>query len=295
MGISLKAYMDEMAAWISSQMLSFLPEEIPPTLYESMKYSLQAGGKRIRPILLLSTIEALGKPRELGLETASAIEMIHTYSLIHDDLPAMDNDDFRRGKPTNHKVFGEGIAILAGDALLTWAFYLISSQRRSSLSADIILQLIRELAIAAGPIGMVGGQVLDLEGERKQLTLDELERIHRHKTGDLIHYSVYAGAIIAGADDAQKAALSKYARNLGLAFQIQDDILDIVGNEESIGKPIGSDQRLGKSTYPALMGLEQAKMKVYSLVEEAKEALNVQGIEKERLAELADFFVNRQF
>lgn len=287
--------MTEIAEWISFHLIENLPQETPNQLLESMKYSLLAGGKRIRPILLIATLEALGKDRKLGLEAALAIEMIHTYSLIHDDLPAMDNDDFRRGKPTNHKVFGEGIAILAGDALLTWAFHLMSSiASKHNVDPVIVLDLVSKLAIAAGPSGMVGGQVLDLEGEYQNLTLDQLEKIHRHKTGDMIHFSIYAGAKLGEANDDQINALNLYARKLGLAFQIQDDILDIIGNEEQIGKPVGSDQRLGKSTYPALMGLDQAKKCLDTLIKDAIDALKVAGLKYERLEEIANYFKDRE-
>lgn len=292
---SLKQYMTEVAEWISANLVATIPQDTPKQLLDSMQYSLLAGGKRIRPILLIATLEALGKERQLGLEAALAIEMIHTYSLIHDDLPAMDNDDFRRGKPTNHKVFGEGIAILAGDALLTWAFHLMSSiAKRHSVDPLIVLDLVSNLAIAAGPSGMVGGQVLDLEGENQNLNLEQLEKIHRHKTGDMIHFSIYAGAKLGNANEEQLLALSTYARKLGLAFQIKDDILDVIGNEELIGKPVGSDQRLGKSTYPALMGLENAKKSLETLIDEAIDALKVPGIEYERLVAIANYFKDRE-
>ncbi len=286
--------MTDIAEWISTRITTLLPNETPNTLLQSMQYSLNAGGKRIRPILLIATIESLGKDRELGLEVACAIEMIHTYSLIHDDLPAMDNDDFRRGIPTNHKVFGDGIAILAGDALLTHAFQLISTLPKEKANPDIALDLVTRLSIAAGPTGMVGGQVLDLDGEKKNdLSLNELERIHRHKTGDLIHYSVYAGVKLAQASKDQINAFSTFARKLGLAFQIQDDLLDVIGSEEHTGKPVGSDQKLGKSTYPVLMGVDAAKKMVETLVTEAKNAIDLPNINPARLFEIADYFAYR--
>lgn len=294
MGESLKNYMTDIADWVSSHMTSLLPQDMPKTLLKSMQYSLTAGGKRIRPILLIATLDSLGKGRELGLEVASAIEMIHTYSLIHDDLPAMDNDDFRRGIPTNHKVFGDGIAILAGDALLTHAFHVISSISSKRIDPIITLDLVIKLAIAAGPVGMVGGQVLDLEGEHKELSLKDLEMIHRHKTGDLIHYSIYAGAVLGNANDEQKYALTEYARKLGLAFQIQDDILDVIGEEANTGKPVGSDQKRGKSTYPAIMGIDAAKSWVEQLVVEAKQIIELPGIDHKRLCEIADYFAKRE-
>ncbi|MGG3924059.1 polyprenyl synthetase family protein, partial [Geobacillus thermodenitrificans] len=224
----------------------------PETLKKAMAYSLEAGGKRIRPLLLLSTIQALGQNPSLGLPVACAIEMIHTYSLIHDDLPSMDNDDLRRGKPTNHKVFGEAMAILAGDGLLTYAFQLIAEIHDERVPVDVRLQLIAELAKAAGPEGMVAGQVADMEGEGKTLALAELEYIHRHKTGKMLQYSVHAGALLGGADARQMRELNEFAAHLGLAFQIRDDILDIEGTEEKIGKRVGSDRENHKATYPAL-------------------------------------------
>ncbi|CCQ94485.1 geranyltranstransferase [[Clostridium] ultunense Esp] len=291
----LQEYLEEQASWFTEQLPRFLPRDIPERLLQSMDYSLRAGGKRFRPILLFSVLESIGKSRELGLETAVAIEMIHTYSLIHDDLPGMDNDDYRRGKLTNHKVFGEGMAILAGDALLTWAFYLLSvlPDFHPELSHATSLLLIRKLAEAAGPTGMVGGQALDLEAENKQLPLSELEKIHTHKTGDMIHFSAMAGAILGGATTKQKEAFSTYARKLGLAFQIQDDILNIIGDEQKLGKRVGSDAQLGKSTYPALLGMEESIAYMNRLVDEAKKAIQIDGIKREHLHLLADYIVHR--
>lgn len=282
--------MAEAGNWVSTQLTSFLPPNVPPILLKSMQYSLQGEGKRIRPILLIAVVESLGKERSIGLEVAVAIEMIHTYSLIHDDLPAMDNDDLRRGVPTNHKVFGDAIAILAGDGLLTHAFHVISSLFPGKLDSKTVIALINGLAAAAGPTGMVAGQVLDMEGEHKTLTLEQLECIHRHKTGDLIQFAVYAGAILGGASDEDKKALLKYAQNLGLAFQIQDDILDVVGDGEDIGKPVGSDRKSGKTTYATLLGIDAAKEKVKQLISDAKSAVQIPSIDYERLHQIADFF-----
>lgn len=271
--------------------------DVPTILQEAMTYSLLGGGKRLRAILTIATAEALGAAPTDVLPFACAIEMIHTYSLIHDDLPAMDDDDMRRGKPTNHRVYGEATAILAGDALLTKAFGLMSkSVHTCKVTAEDLLYLIDEAARAAGAEGMVGGQVDDLLGEKRQLVLDELVHIHRRKTGALLKLSVRAGAILAAASEVQLAALSRYAENVGLAFQIQDDILDVVGDQQVIGKPVGSDAAREKATFPALLGLEQSRQKVLALVSEAKEVIrNVSGIAADRLCDLADFVVTRNY
>ncbi|WP_054949518.1 polyprenyl synthetase family protein [Numidum massiliense] len=271
--------------------------DVPTILQEAMTYSLLGGGKRLRAILTIATAEALGAAPTDVLPFACAIEMIHTYSLIHDDLPAMDDDDMRRGKPTNHRVYGEATAILAGDALLTKAFGLMSkSVHTSKVTAEDLLYLIDEAARAAGAEGMVGGQVDDLLGEKRQLVLDELVHIHRRKTGALLKLSVRAGAILAAASEVQLAALSRYAENVGLAFQIQDDILDVVGDQQVIGKPVGSDAAREKATFPALLGLEQSRQKVLALVSEAKEGIrNVSGIAADRLCDLADYVITRNY
>jgi geranylgeranyl diphosphate synthase, type II len=265
----------------------------PSIIKEAMHYSLQAGGKRIRPLLLFATLEAFGLDPKKGLLTASAIEMIHTYSLIHDDLPSMDNDDLRRGKPTNHKVFGEAIAILAGDALLTYSFEVLGRIPKEFASAETKLKLVIELAKAAGTEGMVGGQVADMLGEEKELSLDELEYIHIHKTGKLLGFCVLAGAIIAGAAKNQMESLSKFAHHLGLAFQIQDDILDLVGNQELIGKPVGSDTTNHKSTYPGLLTLEGARGALKQQIRLAKEYLQSTGLNINLLMEITDLVASR--
>nr|WP_245629855.1 farnesyl diphosphate synthase [Domibacillus robiginosus] len=264
--------MEEKQPLFESYMMKLVNDlQVPDSLKEAMAYSLQAGGKRIRPMLLFAALETYGREAEAGLDVACALEMIHTYSLIHDDLPAMDNDDLRRGKPTNHKVFGEATAILAGDALLTYAFEVIA--RSPVYSPEQAVELIRMLSFAAGPTGMVGGQVADMEGEQKKLSLGELEYIHHHKTGRLLAFSVMAGALIGGADEMEKALLETYARHIGLAFQIRDDILDIEGTEEEIGKPVGSDESNEKSTYPSLLTMAGAKKKLEEELQEAQSAL----------------------
>jgi geranylgeranyl diphosphate synthase type II len=265
----------------------------PPIIKESMIYSLEAGGKRIRPLLLFATLEAFGVDPKNGLLAASAIEMVHTYSLIHDDLPSMDNDDLRRGKPTNHKVFGDAIAILAGDALLTYSFEVIGNIPSEFASADTKLKLVIELAKASGTEGMVGGQVADMEGEGKSLTLEELEYIHIHKTGKLLGFSVLAGAIMAGANQEQLKNLSSFAHHLGLAFQIQDDILDLVGNQQLIGKPVGSDTSNHKSTYPQLLSLEGAIAALNQQINLSKQYLGMTGLDTTLLMEITELVASR--
>lgn len=265
----------------------------PPDIKDAMQYSLEAGGKRIRPLLLFATMHAFGKDPKEGLLVAAAIEIIHTYSLIHDDLPSMDDDDLRRGKPTNHKVYGEALAILAGDALLTYGFQLIGNMSTKFASADIKLKLIIELAKAAGAEGMVGGQVADMNGEGRKLSLSELEYIHVHKTGKLLTYSVIAGAILANAKPSLIEKLTTFAYHLGLAFQIQDDILDLEGNEEKIGKPVGSDTTNDKSTYPALLSLEGARDSLRLHIVKAKTLLEETSLTTGLLNEITDLVASR--
>lgn len=265
----------------------------PTAIKDSMLYSLEAGGKRIRPLLLFATLEACGENPENGLLLATAIEMLHTYSLIHDDLPSMDNDDFRRGKPTNHKVFGEAIAVLAGDALLTYSFQLIADIPDEIASPKTKIQLISLLGRTAGAEGMVGGQVLDMNGERKRLSLEELQEIHIHKTGKLLQYSVLAGAILAKTNEENLKALEQFSYHLGLAFQIRDDILDVEGIEEKIGKPVGSDEIKGKNTYPSLLSLEGAKNALTTHIRLAKESLATTTLKPNLLLEITDIVGSR--
>lgn len=267
--------------------------DAPSVIKESMIYSLEAGGKRIRPLLLFATLDAFGIDPKKGMPVAAAIEMIHTYSLIHDDLPSMDNDDLRRGKPTNHKVFGDAIAILAGDALLTYSFEVINLLANDFASADTKLKLVMEMAKAAGTEGMVGGQVADMEGEGKNLSLEELEYIHIHKTGKLLKYCVVAGAIMADSSQSQLDHLSAFAHHLGLAFQIQDDILDLTGNQQVIGKPVGSDAANHKSTYPQLLSLAGAKDALRNQINLANEYLIKTGLNTNLLREIADLVATR--
>jgi len=262
------------------------------TLEKAMEYSLMAGGKRLRPVLLMAAADAVGKDGAAFLTTGCAIEMIHTYSLIHDDLPAMDNDDYRRGKPTNHKVFGDGIAVLAGDALLTLAFEVML--RQEGAAPETIVTVVSEMSRAAGPYGMVGGQVLDLEGEGRRLDLAALRKIHMGKTGALFCAAIRSGAILAGAKEEELAALTIYAERFGLAFQITDDILDVTGDEAAIGKPVGSDVRNEKATYVTLTSLEEAKKLAEDAVNEAVAALDIFGERAAFLRDLALFLLGRK-
>lgn len=261
------------------------------TMGQSMRYSLSGGGKRIRPVLALAAAQAVEGDAETILPAACSLELIHTYSLIHDDLPAMDNDDYRRGRLANHKVFGEGKAILAGDGLLTYAFELLA--RPLQLPLERQLRVLREVAEAAGPEGMVGGQVLDLEAEGKTLTLTEIEHIHRLKTGAMLTVSARMGAILGGGTETQIDALTRYAQVLGLAFQIKDDILDLEGDSATLGKPVHSDLKQEKSTYPSLLGLSGAKEQLAGTVREAHEALSLFGSSVDFLHSLADYIAER--
>ncbi|MFD0048446.1 polyprenyl synthetase family protein [Actinomycetes bacterium NPDC127524] len=265
----------------------------PAVLKEAMAYSLNAGGKRIRPLLIYAVLSSFGKDPAAGIPAACAIEMIHTYSLIHDDLPSMDDDDLRRGKPTNHKVYGEANAILAGDALLSLSFQLIAEDDHPSVTPEMKLELISQMSKASGAEGMVGGQIADLEGENKELSLTELEYIHEHKTGKILAYSVLAGAVLSGAGETQRKHLERFSFHLGLAFQIQDDILDIEGSEEKIGKPVGSDLDNHKSTYPSLLTLQGAKKKLSEHIGAAHEELRNAGFESGLLHDITDMIGNR--
>jgi geranylgeranyl diphosphate synthase type II len=270
----------------------------PNSLHKAIQYSLFAGGKRIRPILSMAAFEAIGGRGDKILPFACALEMIHTYSLIHDDLPALDNDDYRRGKPTCHKVFGESIGILAGDALLTEAFKLMTDraiQEFSIRDGGSILDVINEVAQAAGMSGMVGGQVLDIESEGKEVDFPTLQYIHTHKTGALILVSVRVGAKLGGASEETLKALTHYGERIGLAFQIADDILNVEGKAALLGKKTGSDLSRGKATYPVLLGLEESKRRAKELVELAVKAIESFGPEAEPLREIAWFILSREY
>lgn len=274
-----------------------LPQELnienalDKTLAESMNYSLMAGGKRLRPILVMAAADAVGGEGPKYIQTACAIEMIHTYSLIHDDLPAMDNDDYRRGKLTNHKVYGAGMATLAGDALLTLAFEVML--RQENVSAEKRLQVVYEMSTAAGADGMVGGQAIDMESEDKQIDMATLRKMHMGKTGALFRAAIRSGAILAGATEEELAALTTYADNFGLAFQITDDILDVVGDEAVIGKPVGSDEKNHKSTYVTLTSLDEAKRLAKESVDTAVKALEPFGAKADFLRLLVEYLLER--
>ncbi len=273
------------------------PATTPPTtLHESMRYSLMAGGKRVRPILAIAAAEAVGAPAAPGLMAAAcSLELIHTYSLIHDDLPSMDNDDFRRGKPTNHKVYGEAMAILAGDALLTMAFDWCSRpDLMKGCEAGRQVRLIQELALGAGHMGMVGGQVFDIQAEHQDIDLPMLQNIHRHKTGMLIRAAVRMGAIAAGATDRQLDDLTGYAEDIGLAFQIADDVLNVTGTREELGKNPNTDAERGKKTYPTFYGVDGARTLAEECVTRAVGRLSAFGPSADPLRELARYITSRK-
>ncbi len=259
---------------------------------DAMKYSLLAGGKRLRPILLMATAEAVGANGYDYLPMACGLEMIHTYSLIHDDLPCMDNDDYRRGRLTNHKVYGEGMAVLAGDGLLTLAFEVMLEQR--NVKPSVLVEVVHETAMCAGNFGMVGGQALDLDAENRQITARELKTLHEGKTGAMFIAAVRGGAHLAGASDEQLLALTRFAELIGLAFQIQDDILDVVSTEEELGKPIGSDEKNHKSTYVTLFGLDGAKQMAEDTMKEALACLDMFGEKAEPLRQIAGMMCHRR-
>jgi geranylgeranyl diphosphate synthase, type II len=263
----------------------------PQQLHQAMRYSVLAGGKRIRPALVLTSGEAMGAKTAELMPAACAIEMIHTYSLIHDDLPAMDNDDLRRGRPTCHKAFGEAVAILAGDALLTLSFEVLAS---TSLDADRRVRVIKEFSAASGSRhGMIGGQMADIENEGKEVSASTLEQIHREKTGALIAASAAVGGIIAGAGDDEIERLRAYGQRIGLAFQIADDILDVTSTSEQLGKTPGKDQAANKATYPAIHGIQASHVRARQLVDEAVETVSTLGLETTYLQEIARFIIAR--
>ena len=293
-----KAYLGAQKQLVEAALDDSLGPERPESLREAMRYSLLAGGKRLRPILCLAACELAGGDPALAMPTAVALEMIHTMSLIHDDLPAMDNDDLRRGRPTNHKVYGDAVAILAGDALLTRAFEMVSL-RSPGVPAERLLKVVAELSLVAGAPGLVGGQVVDLECEGKDVDLDTLEYIHLHKTGALLKACVITGALIGGADEAQLDSLRTYARGIGLAFQIVDDILDVTASSDVLGKTAGKDLIADKTTYPKLLGLEESRQRAKGLIQEAKASLDAfkplwgGSVQATPLLALADYVIGR--
>ena len=290
----LASYLQDKKELVEVALDGSLPIVRPEKIYEAMRYSLLAGGKRLRPILCLATCELLGGTEEMSMPTACALEMIHTMSLIHDDLPAMDNDDYRRGKLTNHKVFGEDIAILAGDGLLAYAFEFVVTQTQNVAPKNII-EVIARLGRTVGAAGLVGGQVLDLESEGKtDITAETLTFIHTHKTGALLETSVVSGAILAGAGPEEVQKLSQYAQNIGLAFQIIDDILDITATQEELGKTAGKDLVAQKATYPSLWGIEESRNQAQQLIDSAIDKLADYGGKAAPLRAIAQYIVNRK-
>ena len=296
MSFDLTAYMADRAQAVDRALDRFLPRESAPpaSLHKAMRYSVFAGGKRLRPVLVAAGAEAVGGTLEAVMPAACAVEMIHTYSLIHDDLPAMDNDDFRRGVPTSHKVFGEAIAILAGDALLTLAFRLLANSSPAGGEAGRLRDMLIEVADAAGSAGMVGGQVADNECEGKVAGAAIVDYIHTHKTAALIRASIRSGAILAGASAAELKALGVVGDSLGLAFQIMDDILDITATSEELGKTAGKDQAQQKATYPAVHGIEASRRRAQALVADAHAALAPFGERALPLRALGTFIIERK-
>jgi geranylgeranyl diphosphate synthase type II len=309
----IKTYLKEKRELIDSYLKAYFDTPfLPSVLHEAMRYSLFAGGKRIRPILALASYEACGGNPEYIIPQASAIELIHTYSLIHDDLPAMDNDELRRGKPTNHKVFGEAMAILAGDALITEAFLMMTNTNEdlspSSLKGrnrvggssvmkikpSSLIKVVRDIALSAGAYGMVGGQAQDILSENSEPDRDTLHFIHFHKTASLITASVRMGPIIANIGRDKLKALTRYGENIGLTFQIIDDILDVEGNTEELGKSTGSDKKKKKMTYPSLHGVEGSRQKANELISEAIDALRIFSSKADSLREIAYYLIKRR-
>ncbi|PSN12585.1 farnesyl-diphosphate synthase [filamentous cyanobacterium CCT1] len=291
----LEAYLAEQRQRVELALDQALAMRYPETLYEAMRYSLLAGGKRLRPILCLASCKLVGGSVEMAMPTACALEMIHTMSLIHDDLPAMDNDDYRRGRLTNHKVYGEDVAILAGDGLLSYAFEHVATQTRGA-APEQILRVIAGLGKAVGGEGLVGGQIVDLASEgNPDVSLETLTYIHNHKTAALLEISVTSGAMLAGASDDDVDRLRQYAQRIGLAFQIVDDILDITATSETLGKSAGKDITAQKVTYPSLWGLDESRRQASQLIAEAKESLAGFGDLRLPLLAIADYIVARTY
>lgn len=295
--MDLKTYLIKKKAVVDSTLNACFSktEGLASDIVDSMKYSLFAGGKRLRPILCIAGAEAVGGTETNVLPVACALELIHTYSLIHDDLPVMDDDDLRRGRPTNHKVFGEAVALLAGDGLLTEAFNLMTATELTGrVSPSALLKVISLIAQASGYRGMIGGQLVDIQSEGKQPDLLLVEFIHTRKTGALLNASVTSGAILGGGNDLQIQAISAYGEKIGLAFQISDDIMDIEGNSNTMGKKAGADEQRGKVTYPAVFGLAKSKKIQSELVGAAIDSLNVIDLRANTLRQIARYIVERK-
>ncbi len=297
LNVPLGTYLDTRKKIIDEALERYIPGEdnYPPVIFKALRYSLFAGGKRIRPILCLASAEAVGGNIESILPVACALELIHTYSLIHDDLPAMDDDDYRRGRLTSHKVFGENMAILAGDALLTKAFHLMSDRGLTEkIAPEKLISVIHDIAAAAGYFGMVGGQVVDVQSEGEAVDTEVLNFIHTRKTGAMITAAVKAGAVLANAGEVELNALTSYGRHVGLAFQIADDILNVEGDQKLMGKGTGSDTKRGKVTYPALVGMDASRKKAGDLVEGALSAIKNFDHRAEPLRMIAAYIIERK-
>ena len=291
-----QVYLKEKTDFFETELKKELKElSYPETIVKGMEYAILNGGKRLRPFLLFATLELLNEDIKKGVKSAIALEMIHSYSLVHDDLPALDNDDYRRGKLTTHKVFGEAEGILIGDSLLTYAFYVLSQKNLELLSSEQIVNIISKTSEYAGINGMIGGQMIDIQSENKKIDLETLKYIHSHKTGKLIKLPIEIACIIANVEKDKREVLEEYADLIGLAFQVKDDILDIEGTFEDLGKPVGSDVDLCKATYPSILGMEESKKILNDTVEKAKEIIkNKFGDEKGKiLISLADFIKDR--
>lgn len=296
MAVDIKTYLEKKRVAVDKGLESLMPPAttFPPVIFEAMRYSLFAGGKRVRPILAMASAEALGAGTAGLLPIACSLELIHTYSLIHDDLPAMDNDDLRRGRPTCHKVYGEAIAILAGDGLLNRAFEVLADTKRlKAVTARRMLDIISVIAQASGAFGMIGGQVVDMQSEGKEADFPTLEYIHTHKTGALIRASVRTGALYAKASEKRLRALTRYGEYVGLAFQIADDILDLTGTQEQIGKDAGSDLKKGKTTFPSFYGIEESRRRAREVSDRAVASLKDFDRRADPLRELAKYIVTR--
>lgn len=286
-------YLEGKRLQVNAALKECLPHSGPAAVREAMRYSLEAGGKRLRPILALAVADTFGFEDESIMDVACALELVHTYSLVHDDLPAMDNSDLRRGKPTCHRVYGDAVAVLAGDALLTLAFEVLSDYGRGEQGARNRLAVIKELSTAGGVTGMIGGQVLDLEAEGRELTLPEVENIARMKTGALLRAAVTCGAIAAGVDKGDMEALKGYASSIGTAFQVVDDLLDVESSAQEMGKPVDADRQRHKPTYPAVLGREEARLLAEKLYRQALSALDSLSAPAELLRGLAGKLVFR--
>jgi len=293
--MDLKSYLSAQRERVDAALDSAIPtaEVLPSKMHKAMRHSIFAGGKRLRPILCLTAAEALGADNGDALPAACSLEMLHTFTLIHDDLPCMDDDDFRRGKPTCHKIYGEAVAVLAGDALQSLAFEVLCNLPREARYQPC--DFVRELAVASGSLNVVAGQVLDLEGEGKDLSFDDLRAIHERKTAALLAVSLRFGAMAGGATTKELEALTDFGKNLGLAFQVIDDILDTTQTSEKLGKTAGKDEAVGKATYPAILGLDASREEAKRLTADAKDALSILGDRGSRLLAIADYMLDRDY